>query len=164
MSDDDRSDGVLLSRSFDLWVEIRAPRDRVFEALTVGDALEEWWTDEAEVEGRAEGKVRYVWSRGGSATVAEAVVVGWDRPELFAVRWVSANGQELAEDGTNLRGARWPVEQAYELASPEPGTTRLHLHDTGVSPDPEYDAVYEATRSGWVESLSRLKSYCEGGG
>lgn len=158
-----RSDSVLLSRAFDFWVEIEAPRDRVFEALTDGDALEEWWTDDAEVEGRPEGRVRYVWSRGGGSMVAEAVVVEWERPELFAVRWVAANGQDLEEDGTNMRGARWPMEQTYELSSPEPGVTRLHLHDTGVSPDPDYDAVYEATRSGWIESLSRLKRYCEGG-
>ena len=158
------SDSVVLSRSFDLWVEIGAPRDEVFEALTDGARLREWWTDEADVEGRIEGRVRYVWNQGGSAVVAEAVVVEWQRPERFAVKWRSANGQEIEEDGDNMRGARWPVVQTYRLSSPSPGVTRLHLHDTGVSPDPAYDEVYAATREGWVQSLSRLKSYCEAAG
>jgi len=154
---------VLLSRSFDVWVEIDAPRDAVFEALTSGDSLRKWWTDEAQVEPEAGGRVRYVWDRGGSSVVAEAEVIEFRRPERFSVRWLRVNGQPVDEDGENMRGARWPVEQAWKLAAPSPGRTRLHLHDTGVSMAPDYDDVYESTGRGWVESLSRLKSWCEDG-
>lgn len=156
------SEHIDLSRSYDLWVEIEASRDQVFEALTSGEALRQWWTDDADVETRPEGRVRYVWNQGGGSVVAEAEVVAFERPRLFSVRWLSANGQEIEEDGANMRGARWPIVQTYELLSPSPGITRLHLHDTGVNPAEEYDDVYEATRNGWIESLSRLKSYCEG--
>lgn len=157
-------DALVLSRSFDVWVEIATSRDDVFDALTSGESLRRWWTDEAEVQPEPGGRIRYVWDRGGSALVAEAEVTAFRRPERFAVRWRRVNGQVLEEDGENMRGARWPVEQIWELSAPSPGKTRLHLHDTGVSPEPEYDEVYESTRRGWVESLSRLKSWCEEGG
>lgn len=154
-------ESVVLSRSFDAWVDIGAPRDEVFEALTSGESLQRWWTDDAQVESEPGGRVRYVWDRGGGSLVAEAEITEFRRPERFAVRWRRVNGRAVEEDGDNVRGARWPVEQVWELAAPSPGRTRLHLHDTGVSIDPDYDEVYASTRRGWVESLSRLKSWCE---
>jgi uncharacterized protein YndB with AHSA1/START domain len=77
---------------------VRAPRERVYDAFTTAEYLDEWFTTGAEVDARPGGELvwRWVrWARTGSppriAPVLEA-----KRPERYVFRWQERLGGTTA--------------------------------------------------------------------
>lgn len=154
---------VIISRSFDVWVQIVVPIEMVFDALTTAAGLRSWWCSDAESDPRPGGAVKYVWQTGDEVIVGEGVYRKFVRPKEFEVQWLGLMGQPLKSDGNNIRGARWPTIERFELTANSPSNTRLHVHDPGINSDAKYDELHRNTMRGWVNSLANLKSVCETG-
>ena len=129
-------------------LEIAAPRQRVFEALTDARELESWWTTEAESQPRSGGSFRYDWTFS-------------DHPERDHVQ----QGQYTEFKGGERLGYPWKVGPAgthvnFELQDNGSGTA-LRLEHRGWSDD--MDQAYEMHSQGWAFFLGNLKSYLEEG-
>jgi uncharacterized protein YndB with AHSA1/START domain len=132
-------------------IEIAAPPDRVFEALTDPHQLGEWWSMEQEpvsweLDLRVGGRWRAV---GSDETCGEWVLSGevleLDPPRVLAYSWSEHSASKRLE-GTLVR---------YVL-TPTTSGTRLRLTHSGFG-----DAVKarDEYRRGWPGVSSRLKRY-----
>lgn len=129
-------------------IEIRAPRDRVWAALTEPEQLLRWFpTERAEVDLRPGGEAAFVWDEGADEAVVEVV----EPPGRFVFRWRPA--------GTE----RPYTTVSFRLDEIDGSTTRLTLVETGFA------SLAEQTREqsqagndeGWRKELEELKSHLE---
>jgi uncharacterized protein YndB with AHSA1/START domain len=93
-------------------VELPAPPDEVWEALTDPEKLEEWFATEVELEVRTGGVGVFRWGNGETRT---AVVEEVDPPRRFGFRWADADEAEsevLFELEETAGGTRVTVREA----------------------------------------------------
>jgi uncharacterized protein YndB with AHSA1/START domain len=101
-------------------IELPAPRDDVWEALTDPERLEEWFATEVELEATPGGSGRFRWANGEERT---AVVERVDPEERLVLRWDDDDGVvDLRLEDTDA-GTRVVVRET----SPE-WSTALSLH------------------------------------
>ena len=136
-------------RKLEYELEIEAPREAVWNALTEGEELERWFPFQARVEPGEGGKI---W-------------MSWDG------RWESANEIRIWEPGSHLRtGWDDPGEPEgsgaaalavdYHLEG-EGGRTVLRLVHHGFSADADWDEMFDGIRRGWAFELQALRHYLE---
>jgi uncharacterized protein YndB with AHSA1/START domain len=130
-------------------VEIRAPRDRVWSALTRPEELLRWFpTEHAAVDLRPGGLASFVWNEGADEAVIDVV----EPPDRFVFRWRPA-GQD-----------RPYTTVAFSLEEFE-GGTRLTLVESGFAslPDQIAQQSREGNDEGWRKELEELTTYLEAG-
>jgi len=148
-------------RQVDKTLDINAPADAVWAALTEPQELVRWFPLEAEVEPGVGGSILLSWGD----------------------RWRGRHDIQIWEPGRHLR-TNWPVESegtpAEEtLAGPdearsrlseltvdyhiegEGGVTTLRLVHTGFGQGAEWDDWYDGIRRGWDYELECLRHYLE---
>lgn len=99
-------------------VELPAPPDEVWEALTDAERLEEWFATEVELEVRTGGVGIFRWGNGETRT---AVVEEVDPPRRFGFRWTDVDDAEsevLFELEETPGGTRVTVREAtFEVSA-----------------------------------------------
>lgn len=155
-----RYDKPTLAIGFHVWVDIHAPMDVVFQHLTDERELAKWWCSKATSEPRVGGRLHFVW-HGDPEITGDALFRRFEYPAHVAMEWTHHNGELIVCDGEGHRGMKWPPLNIYELAMINGTTTRVHLHDLGISGDKRYQELVGATAEGWKECLSRLKKVVE---
>lgn len=135
----DLSEGLILAT-----VEVKAPPERTFSALT-GDEVPAWWVrpgvfDTREWSGdvRPGGRWRASGLGRGNPYVLEGEFLEVDPPRRLVHTWQGA-------------GAAGPSTITYEL-EPVEGGTRITLRQTGIKPRP----TCAATCLGWETSFEEL--------
>ena len=136
------------TRSIDLSVEIDAPPEAVWEAISDGDRLASWFAPFASVEPGEGGSVTVAWEEGGEWSSRIAV---W-QPERH-LRLVD----ELPEDAD---GAGVEMALDYHLEARD-GTTVLHLVNSGLPAGEESDEFFHMMTNGWRFFLWNLKHVVE---
>ena len=130
-------------------LEIRAPRARVWEALTEPNQLLQWFpTKRAEIDLRPGGDALLEWD---SAT-AEAVVDVVEPPGRFVFRW---RPEGLGRPFTTV---------SFTLDELEDGaSTRVRLVESGFAslPDQIETQSQKGNDEGWVHELQELKEFLE---
>lgn len=132
-------------------VLVRAPRRRVWDALTTREGLDGWFTQGAEVDARPGGAIRFRWREWGpqritaedGGPVLEAV-----EPERFVFRW-----HEDAED---------PTRVTFELEEHGSGTL-LRVVDEGYPDTAQGKDRFMDCAAGWGEALTLVKFWVEHG-
>jgi uncharacterized protein YndB with AHSA1/START domain len=122
---------------------IRAPRERVFDAIATLDGPRHWWTTIVTGSAAAGGKLCF-----GFAGLDEQIVMHVDvvRPPA-AVGWsCTAHTRDGEWTGTTVR---------FELADRGPQACDLRFQHTGISP--------EVVAAGWDHFLASLAAYAEHG-
>lgn len=127
-------------------VTIKAPRERVWRALTEARELERWFPLEASVEPGEGGVMRLSWK---NEFVGELGILAWDPPVHLRTGWAFH-----AHDHDVLQVTD------YHLTG-QGGTTRLRVVTSGFPDDPSWDAWVEGTVRGWSFELRSLKHYLE---
>ncbi len=138
------------TRSTEHFIEIAAPVDRVWDAITNPTKLSQWILKGAEVDGRIGGLIKMDWGEEG---LSDATIEEWDPPRRLTMQhlpWESA--PPMPESG----GPRdtYVLEAAGE-------TTRLQLICSNVPTDSSWDEFFEGTKKGWPYFLSKLKDLLE---
>jgi uncharacterized protein YndB with AHSA1/START domain len=103
---------------------VRAPRERVYDALTQASGLDGWFTTGAEVDSQPGGEMVWRWvDRGRDRVTAEdrGPVVEARRPERYVLRWQAGLG------GTTVE---------VDFAN-HPGGTVVRLREHGYPDSPE---------------------------
>jgi uncharacterized protein YndB with AHSA1/START domain len=151
-----------VAAAFNVWVDIHAPIQMVFQYLTDAKALARWWCSRCEADPKPGGALRYTWEAEGAESLSgDAVYRIFEPPNLVVIEWTHYNGEPILCDGSDHRGMRWPALNRFELAMTGPHTTRVHLHDHGLSSEPRFAELQRATAGGWRETFTRLKRLVE---
>lgn len=148
------SDKTIGERFFEMSIEIDAPLDVVWKALTEAEELTRWFPLEARVEPGAGGKIWLSW---GGGVAGEAPIEIWDpRRQLRTFEtptkpWTGgpAGGQ-----------APHRIVTDYLLES-RGGKTVLRLVQSGFGRGGGWDDDYDSISIGWRFELRPLREYLE---
>lgn len=137
------------TRSFETMLDIHAPRDAVWEAITTDVGLRRWFAPVAEASSEVGGEI--VWE--------------WEKHH----RWPQTI--EILEPGVRLRtrydsqvddgdGGKRPLWIDFLLEG-EGGMTTLRLVQSGFGADSGFDSEYDGISRGWPVELRSLRLYLE---
>ena len=140
-------------------IDIAAPPERVFQALSTADQLKRWWTspecplDYWEMDARPKGRWQFD-TKPGSLSVngvnefhCHGEIVDYDPPRLLAYTWI-ANWHDDRSRRTVVR---------YDLTAEE-GGTNIKVTHSGLAQE---TASRKGYAEGWPEVLEKLKQYVE---
>ena len=141
-------------------MQVAAPPERVFQALTSSDQLMRWWNGEGgpcqvkvwEIEPRMGGRMRHVVADPGKTMLpsGEGVITGeiveFDPPRILAYTWLS-NFHSKPDHVTLVR---------WELV-PTKGGTLVKMTHSGLKPLPEGTSYAQ----GWPGVMAWLKTFAE---
>jgi uncharacterized protein YndB with AHSA1/START domain len=128
-------------------IQIRAPRERVWSALTEPVELLRWFpTERAEIDLTPGGEARFVWEESADEAVVETV----DPLERLVFRWRPS-------------GLDRPHTTVSFTLEEIPSGTRLTLVESGFAalPDQIAQQSQEGNDAGWRDELEELKTYLE---
>jgi len=128
-------------------LELDAPRQRVWAAITDPRELEQWFPDRADFSPVVGAKGVLEWHGHGAGKVEVLEVAP---PERLVWRWSGNDGRALEEYGTTVE---WTLSER-----PDGGTT-LHLRESGF----DTQKHFEENSGGWRSELGELVQYLAGG-
>ena len=130
-------------------IEINAPRERVWEAVTTAELLASWFPDAITLDLRIGGRGVMTFEGYGSYPFE---VQELDPQDHVAYRWASGAGEADLTKGSTL--ARFTLTDI-------PGGTLVTVDESGFEllPDPEKSA--RGNEEGWEHELGELKELLE---
>lgn len=134
-------------RTLELHVDIDAPIEAAWKAITEGPGIANWFAPVAEVSAEGEGAtVTAGWSEDMMMT---NTVAAWDPPRH--VRWLDESG---------WMGEGTAMAMDYYLST-ENGKTRVRLVQSAFGASEGWDDLFEGTKTGWTYFLHNLRVYVE---
>lgn len=134
------------TRSHETVVDLEAPPEAVWRALTEAEEITRWFASEAKSTPGVGGSIWVRW---------------WEGMEM-------EQGIEISDPPRHLRlstpsGKPSPQKLAtdFHLETREGGTTRLRIVASGFGVDASWDGLYHGTRKGWRLFGLTLKHYLE---
>ncbi|HEX4933375.1 MAG TPA: SRPBCC domain-containing protein [Gemmatimonadaceae bacterium] len=144
------------TRKVDLSIDIAAPLDHVWRALTDARELTRWFPLEARVEPGEGGSMYWGW---GDGWAGESRIVAWEpnrRLRLVETRQTfDADGKPLSIPGQDRELI---VEVTLESYA---GATRLRLVHSGFGAGADWDDELDGVANGWHCELRNLRLYVE---
>lgn len=140
-------------------IEIAAPADRVFQALTKSEELSIWFTNEScpvkswQMDARPGGEYHYATQKetvvvnGISEFECSGEILEYDPPRLLVYSWIA----NWHDDTTRRTIVRW------ELTPTKTGT-RVRVKHSGLAPE---EAARKDYSGGWPGVLDMLKRFVE---
>ncbi len=137
---------VKSERSLEMHVDVDAPIEAAWKALTEAEGLANWFSPIAKVSGPGlNSEVTVAWSEEMAST---ARVDAWEPNRR--VRWIN---EGMMGPGTTLA-----MDFHLETAG---GKTRIRLVQSGFGESEGWDGFFEGTRTGWVYFLYNLRLYLD---
>jgi hypothetical protein len=141
-----KSNGVM-QRDYMRCLTIRAPRQRVFEALTTLEGLRGWWTPLSSGSPAVDGDLRVDFDRAG-----QYIRIHVDVASPPSVQWTCIEHNLFSEwNGTKI---------AFDLFERGPNASEIWFRHGGLSP---MLACYDDCSSGWDYFLDSLVALVERG-
>ena len=137
---------VKSERTLEMHVDVDAPIEAAWKALTEAEGLANWFAPIAKVSGPGlNSEVTVAWSEEMAST---ARVDAWEPNRR--VRWIN---EGIMGPGTTLA-----MDFHLETAS---GKTRIRLVQSGFGESEGWDDFFEGTETGWTYFLYNLRLYLE---
>lgn len=136
-------------RTVETELEIKAPVDVVWKALTDAQELMRWFPLNAKVKPGAGGSVWISW---GQPFEGESSIEIWEPNRRLKTAWPFT--------GAPGGGMTQPVTVDYHLES-RGGSTVLRLVHSGFGVGPTWDNEYDGVTRGWAFELRGLRHYLE---
>jgi uncharacterized protein YndB with AHSA1/START domain len=131
-------------------IQIDAPPDRVWAALTTPELLSQWLGQAAVFEPTVGARGSYTWTDWGRFPL---VVEQVEAPTRLAVRWARSPEGELTESTSTV--AHYHLEEID-------GGTLLTVVETGFELlDGNQQTSFDDNTQGWAEELGELKAFLE---
>ncbi|MCG3226217.1 MAG: SRPBCC domain-containing protein [Candidatus Heimdallarchaeota archaeon] len=133
---------------------IRAPIEKVFDAISTGEGLDSWFTQGAKVERKLGGSIYFRWE-GERTDITEGTiedggpVLEVERPTCFVFQWSPDNNSYLTTVELNFKE--------------EEKGTRVSIKEKGFHDTPEGRKAMIGCSTGWGEALTMMKYYLEHG-
>lgn len=150
------------TRSVEMKIEIEAPPDEVWKALTEADELTRWFPLNAETTPGEGGKILLDWGEGLGGTNKISV---W-KPNQHLQTTFMEPAETMMEEIGGTKAELLASEEAkamvmdYHLEGAG-GRTVLRLVHSGISADDRWDDEYDGYRRGWAFQLRSLRTYLE---
>ncbi len=152
------TDNQPTTRRIETQIDIHAPVDAVWKALTDAEELCNWFPPFAEVKPGKGGHIRVVWGEKQDWT---SPIGEWEPNKHLQVIWSEPTPPEKAEQARK-DGFFIPFRIAVDYYLEARGSqTRLRLVHSGFSADAVWDNQYDGTERGWAFELRGLKHYLE---
>ena len=135
-------------RTFEMNIEVDAPPDEVWKALTEAAELERWFPLEATVAPGVGGSILMTW---GSLHRWPAKITAWYPHRRFQFT-------EMVKPGDDPKAEAVPVAVDYYLEA-KGGKTMLRLVHSGMGADAAWDGFYDGISGGWNFELRGLQHY-----
>ncbi|MCC7206284.1 MAG: SRPBCC domain-containing protein [Anaerolineae bacterium] len=132
-------------------VWIKATRDRVWQAITTAEQIQQWWGGEDHWEISAL-QVGGVIKFGDPTDLMIATIAVCDPPRQFSIEW-----PPQAQYHTTAMTTTYILDE-------ENGGTRVTVRETGFEalPDDIREKRFDSTSAGYEQVLADLKRYLEG--
>lgn len=132
-------------------IELTAPIERVWAAITDPAEVAKWFGDIAEIDLRPGGDAVFGWTAHDNR--ARAIVEAVDAPRHFAYRWAVDSDTPVAAGPSTL------VE--FHLEELSEGGTLLRLVESGFASIPGGRGLesFESNATGWKAELDDLGTY-----
>jgi uncharacterized protein YndB with AHSA1/START domain len=144
-----------MSRSHETRIEIHAPREAVWRALTDAEELSKWFVEKARIEPREGGAYWREWDQG---------MTGEARIDAFEpARRLRLSNPPVGSGADTV----WQLTDEAELMVEEyiledhGDVTVLRVVQSGMPDSTNWDGFYEGTRRGWQIALCGLRYYLE---
>ena len=131
-------------RSLEAELQVDAPVEAVWKALTDADELANWFPFQSRVTPGVGGSIWLSWGGDGEECTIEA----WEPERHLRTAWPGAHSAD----------PETPVMVDYYLEG-KGGGTALRLVHSGFSSDEEWDDEVDAHRRGWAFELRSLQHY-----
>ena len=138
-------------------VELNAPVDRVWRALTDHREFGEWFRvrlDQPFAPGaESTGQMTYP---GFEHMPWKAEILAMDEPRLFSFRWPQMDEQQNVRED-------WPWIVVEFRLEPTDAGTRLTVTESGFDalPPERRDEAYRSNEGGWEEQMRNIKAHVE---
>jgi uncharacterized protein YndB with AHSA1/START domain len=132
-------------------VELAAPPDKVWAALTTAEGLSSWFGDEATIDLRPGGAARMTWA--GEGFTARMRVERVEEPRVFGYTWGIFG---LPDDDPRRTYVEFTLE-------PHGTGTRLTVVETGFAQlsDEAHRKAFGGNTEGWAKELGELAAYVD---
>lgn len=144
--------------NLEIWkiIIIEASPEVIFEAITKSDELTQWFPDQAILEAKIGGKVKFVhikeilpeWKLDRDC-VMEGTVVELVPNKKISYTWKYNDIPEFPE-----------TTVIWELEEVEPNRTRVQLTHLGFTGEEKGLTSFESHNEDWTEMLNKLAKYC----
>jgi uncharacterized protein YndB with AHSA1/START domain len=131
-------------------IDIDAPVDKVWAALTEPELIAEWFGDRCEFDARPGGKGLFGWTEHGAES--RVTIEHVDRPKTLIYRWAHVAGADPAPGNSTV--------VRFDLAEIASGT-RLSLLETGFEELDDPAGQHEGNVGGWEAELGELVAFVE---
>jgi uncharacterized protein YndB with AHSA1/START domain len=140
-------------------IQIAAPPERVFQALTDPAQLRQWFTNPScpvhlwEMDARPGGRYRYTTEKGTvvvnnvSEFECHGEILKYEPPRLLAYTWIG----NWHEDKARVTVVRWDL-------TPQAGGTHVKVTHSGLAQEPTARKDYSG---GWPSVVQQLKKFIE---
>ena len=146
------------TRSIETEMEIAAPVEAVWKALTEAEELTNWFPLEAKIKPGVGGSIWSTWR--GHCTM-EAPIEIWEPNKHLKFVW-EAGGQEPAGDEQESADKAKPMPTAVDyFLEGRGGSTVLRLVHSGFSTDAKWNEMFDGFSRGWSFELRGLRHYLE---
>lgn len=141
------------TRTFETTIDIAAPAEAVWRAISEADELMRWFPPEARVTPGAGGKV---WMSWGHGIEGESTITIWDPPR----RLRTSDTRDLPWSQGEVAGGPVEISVDYFIEA-RGGTTVLRLVHSGFGRGSAWDNEFDSISNGWKYELRSLKHYLE---
>lgn len=131
-------------------IDINAPAEKVWAALTEPDLIAQWFGDTCEFDATPGGTGAFGWTEHGGEF--RVVVERADRPKTLVYRWAREFGVDPAPGNSTL--------VRFDLAEIA-GGTRLSLVETGFEELNDPQGAHDGNVGGWRAELAELVEFVE---
>lgn len=131
-------------------IDISAPPEKVWAALTESDLISQWFGDTCELDAKPGGTGHFGWTEHGADF--RVVVEHADRPKTLVYRWARESGVDPVRGNSTL--------VRFDLTEID-GGTRLNLLETGFDELPEPESAVADNNGGWTAELAELVEFVE---
>jgi uncharacterized protein YndB with AHSA1/START domain len=143
-------------RTVDISIDINAPVEDVWAALSRSDELTKWLPTDAAIDGKPGGRYTISWEGGWEWAMS---IDAWEPPKRL--RLVDRQARPFDTDGRKVDGTT-PVELVLEFTlESHAGRTTLRLVHSGFGHDASWDDEVDGVSLGWQSELRGLKHYLE---
>jgi uncharacterized protein YndB with AHSA1/START domain len=151
MTDANEVQGQMATRTVEDEIEIAAPVEAVWRALTEAEELARWFPTEAQVTPGVGGEIRLVW---GDMFAWDQHIHIWEPGEHLRTTYVMSPSDADPEAE--------PLEIAIDFhLEAKAGGTVLRVVHSGFGSDAPWDKEYHGVMRGWRYELQSLQHYLE---
>lgn len=133
-------------------IEINAPVEAVWKALTEAEELTRWFSEEARITPGEGGSILASWGEGQSG---EKRIDVWEPGKRLRLTTVASDFES-----EKLASLKEPIVEEYTLES-HGDRTVLRLVYSGVPDSSDWDGFYDGTNRGWWMFFCALRHYLE---